>query len=116
VLLARRFAQVDAVDLSGPMIEVAQTRRPRPNVSYRQADLLDVAGAGQYAFVLSALTLHHVPDLHAALRHIKTLLAPGGRLVVMTCTSSTRLLTPSGCTALSNELSRCGSGCMGCSC
>lgn len=83
VLLGQRFAQVDAVDLSGPMIEVAQTRRPRPNITYRQADLLDVAGVGQYAFVLSALTLHHVPDLHVALSHIKTLLAPGGRLVVI---------------------------------
>lgn len=83
VLLAQRFAQVDAVDLSGPMIEVAQARRPLPDIIYRQADLLDVAGAGQYAFVLSALTLHHVPDLHVALSHIKTLLAPGGRLVVI---------------------------------
>jgi ubiquinone/menaquinone biosynthesis C-methylase UbiE len=83
VLLAQRFAQVDAVDLSGPMIEVARARRPRPNIIYRQADLLNVAGAGKYDFVLSALTLHHVPDLHAALSHIKTLLAPGGRLVVI---------------------------------
>jgi SAM-dependent methyltransferase len=33
--------------------------------------------------VLSVRTLHHVPDLHAALSHLKTLLAPGGRLVVM---------------------------------
>jgi SAM-dependent methyltransferase len=48
VLLAQRFAHVDAVDLSGPMIEVAQAGRPRPNISYRQADLLDVGGAGQY--------------------------------------------------------------------
>jgi 2-polyprenyl-3-methyl-5-hydroxy-6-metoxy-1,4-benzoquinol methylase len=83
VLLAQRFAHVDAVDLSGPMLEVAQTHRPRPNISYRQADLLDVDDVGQYRFVLSALTLHHVPDLHAALSHIKTLLAPRGRLVVI---------------------------------
>lgn len=83
VLLAQRFAQVDAVDLSGPMLEVAQARRPQANITYRQSDLLDVAGAGQYAFVLSALTLHHVADLHAALSRIKTLLAPGGRLVVI---------------------------------
>jgi len=94
VLLAQRFAHVDAVDLSGPMIEVAQTRRTRPNVSYRQADLLDVDDVGQYRFVLSALTLHHVPDLHAALSHIKTLLAPGGRLVVIdmfACDAATSL-------------------------
>jgi SAM-dependent methyltransferase len=82
-LLAGRFGQVDAIDLSGPMIDLATTRRSRPNITYRQADLDDVAGAGRYDFVLSLLTLHHVPDLHAALSHIKTLLAPGGRAALM---------------------------------
>jgi SAM-dependent methyltransferase len=82
-LLAGRFEQVDAIDLSGPMIDLARTRRPRPNITYRQADLHDVGGAGHYDFVLSLLTLHHVPDLHAALSHVKTLLAPGGRAVLM---------------------------------
>lgn len=82
-LLAGRFEQVDAIDLSGPMIDLARTRRPRPNITYWQADLHDVASAGRYNFVLSLLTLHHVPDLHAALSHIKTLLAPGGRAVLM---------------------------------
>jgi ubiquinone/menaquinone biosynthesis C-methylase UbiE len=83
VLLAERFEQVDAIDLSGPMIELARARRPRPNITYWQADLHDVDGAGRYDFVLSVLTLHHVPDLDAALSHIKTLLAPGGRAVVV---------------------------------
>lgn len=82
VLLAERFGQVDAIDLSGPMIELATARRSRPNITYRQADLRDVDGPGRYDFVLSVLTLHHVPDLHAALSHIKVLLAPGGRAVV----------------------------------
>ena len=77
VQLAKRFDQVDAIDLSGPMIELARARRPRPNITYWQADLHDVDGAGQYDFVLSALALHHVTDLAAALSHIKTLLAPG---------------------------------------
>lgn len=82
-LLAGRFEQVDAIDLSGPMIDLARRRRSRPNVSYRQADLHHVAGAGRYDFVLSVLTLHHVPDLGAALSHIKTLAAPGGRVAVV---------------------------------
>jgi ubiquinone/menaquinone biosynthesis C-methylase UbiE len=82
VLLAERFEQVDAVDISPPMIELATARRPRPNICYVRADLQDVAGEARYDFVVSALTLHHVPDLQAALAHIKTLVAPGGRLVV----------------------------------
>lgn len=83
VLLAGRFEQVDAVDLSGPMIDLARRRRSRPNISYRQADLHDVAGAGRYDVIVSVLALHHVPDLHAALGHIKTLVAPGGRVAVV---------------------------------
>ncbi len=83
VLLAGRFGQVDAVDLSGPMIELARARRPRPNVSYLQGDLRHAGEAGHYDLVLCVRTLHHVPDLHTALSHLKTLLAPGGRLVVV---------------------------------
>ena len=65
------------------MIDLARTRRPQPNITYRQADLRDVGDADRYDFVLSLLTLHHVPDLHAALSHVKTLLAPGGRAALM---------------------------------
>jgi SAM-dependent methyltransferase len=83
VALAERFAHVDAVDLSGPMIDLARARRARDNITYRQADLLDVEGAGRYDLVLSVATLHHVPDLRAALRHIRTLVAPGGRAVLV---------------------------------
>lgn len=83
VILAERFAQVDAVDLSGSMVELARRRRSRPNIAYRRADLLDVEDESRYDFVLSAATLHHVPDLNAALRRIKTLVAPGGRAVLV---------------------------------
>lgn len=81
-LLARRFRHVDAIDLSGPMIELAQAQRPLPNITYRQADLHDVGNAGRYDFVFSSMTLHHVPDLHAALSQIGSLLAPGGHMAL----------------------------------
>ena len=83
VLLAERFAHVDAVDLSLPMIEIARAKRSRPNIAYRQADLLEATGSGEYDLVLSVMTLHHVPDLRAALAHIKGLLAPGGRIALV---------------------------------
>jgi ubiquinone/menaquinone biosynthesis C-methylase UbiE len=82
VLLAGRFDHVDAVDVSGAMIELARARRPRPNITYRQADLHEADGAGSYDLVFSAMTLHHVPDLHAALTHIRSLIAPNGRAVL----------------------------------
>ena len=94
VTLAERFEQVDAIDLSGPMIELARARRPRPNIAYRQADLHDIDGTGRYDFILSVHTLHHVPDLPAALCHIKTLLAPGGLVVMMDLFSSGSVAVP----------------------
>jgi ubiquinone/menaquinone biosynthesis C-methylase UbiE len=83
VLLAGRFTHVDAIDLSLPMIEIARAKRPRPNVCYRQADLLQASGSGGYDLVLAVMTLHHVPDLQAALAHVKALLAPGGRIAIV---------------------------------
>jgi ubiquinone/menaquinone biosynthesis C-methylase UbiE len=83
VLLAERFTHVDAIDLSLPMIEIARARRSRPNVAYRQGELLETTGSGDYDLVLSVMTLHHVPDLHAALAHVRELLAPGGRIVLV---------------------------------
>jgi SAM-dependent methyltransferase len=83
VLLAERFTHVDAIDLSLPMIGIARAKRSRPNITYQQADLLEITGSGEYDLVLSVMTLHHVPDLTVALAHIKELLAPGGRIVVV---------------------------------
>jgi len=85
VLLAERYAHVDAIDVSAPMIELASVKRARPNVAYLRSDLHDVTGDQRYDLVLSVMTLHHVPNLHAALSHIKSLLAPGGRVVLLDC-------------------------------
>jgi SAM-dependent methyltransferase len=84
-LLAGCCEHVDAVDVSAPMLELARARRSRPNITYRHADLHDVSGAGRYDVIVSLMTLHHVPDLPAALRHVRSLLAPGGRLLLADC-------------------------------
>jgi ubiquinone/menaquinone biosynthesis C-methylase UbiE len=81
VILADYFDQVDAIDLSGPMIRLARRRRPRSNISYLEAGILDTGG--QYDFVTSSATLHHVTDLPAVLRHVKTLVAVGGRAALV---------------------------------
>lgn len=77
VILADYFDQVDAIDLSGPMIRLARRKRPRSNVSYLESDILDITG--QYDFITSSATLHHVTDLPAVLRHIRSLVSVGGR-------------------------------------
>lgn len=81
VVLADRCATVVAVDLSGPMVARARALRARGNVDYQQRDLLDVAGT--FDVVFSRTTLHHVVDLRRALEHIRGLVAPGGRAVLV---------------------------------
>jgi 2-polyprenyl-3-methyl-5-hydroxy-6-metoxy-1,4-benzoquinol methylase len=83
--LAERYGEVLGVDLSGPMVEHARRHRSRPNVVYRQADLRDVtpAGDGTFDLVVTAYTLHHLPDLDGALQRLRALVRPGGRALVV---------------------------------
>jgi ubiquinone/menaquinone biosynthesis C-methylase UbiE len=81
VLLADAFETVLANDLSAEMVEHARRVRPRPNVAYRAGDLHAVAGS--FDLVLTAAALHDVPDLDAALRHVRRLVGPGGAAIVV---------------------------------
>ena len=84
-ILATRFEEVLAVDISSPMLEIARARRALPNISYELRDLRDVSPEkdGCFDLVFSASTLHHVPDLDGALHRIRDLLIPGGRVVLL---------------------------------
>jgi len=79
-MLADRYDEVLAVDLSAPMIEFARQHRPRSGVRYELRDLRDVAPDtdGRFDLVFSAYTLHHV-DLDSALHRIRSLVRPGGQ-------------------------------------
>jgi ubiquinone/menaquinone biosynthesis C-methylase UbiE len=83
-ILATRFEEVLAVDISSSMLEIARSRRARPNIRYELRDLRDVTPErdGRFDLVFSAATLHHVPDLDDALGRIRGLLNPGGRVVL----------------------------------
>ncbi len=84
-MLADRYREVLGVDVSEPMLEIARTRRPRPNVTYQQRDLGDVRADtdGRFDLVFSVNTLHHVSDLEQALGQIRDLVVPGGRVVLV---------------------------------
>ncbi len=84
-LLARHYRQVLAVDISEPMLELAQVRRGLANVDYRECDLSKVRADtdGVFDFVVSSYALHHLPDLDLALWGIRELVAPGGRVVLI---------------------------------
>lgn len=84
-LLADRHNEVLAVDLSAPMLTHATRHRPRGNVRYERRDLhkVTIAEDGRFDVVLSAYTLHHVPDLPAALVHLRSLVRPGGTVLLV---------------------------------
>jgi SAM-dependent methyltransferase len=90
-LLAERAEQVDAIDLSPAMIDVARQRSVgHPNIRFEVADFLaSPMDNGAYDVIASIATLHHVP-LRSALPRLAAALAPGGTLVVLD------LLDPSG--------------------
>ena len=80
VLLADRAADVLAVDVSERILAVARDGRDRANIRYEQRGVLEVTGT--FDVVLSVHTLHHVGDPAAVLAHVRSLVAPGGTVVV----------------------------------
>jgi SAM-dependent methyltransferase len=87
-LLADRCAQVLAVDIASREIDIARKKRARPNIEYRTASLLEVTPErdGLFDLVLSVNTLFHLFREHSAedvLRHVRSLVAPGGSAVIV---------------------------------
>ena len=80
--LASRVEQVDAVDCSATMIELARQRTP-DNVNCIHADvLIDPLPGGAYDAIFSISALHHMP-LEDALLRLAALLRPGGVLAAI---------------------------------
>jgi SAM-dependent methyltransferase len=83
VLLADRVDRVLGIDVSDRMLRIARTERARSNVSYQHRGVLDVRAAeGPFDVVISVHTLHHVGPPAVVLPHLRSLVAPGGTLVV----------------------------------
>lgn len=84
VRLAERYDQVVGVDVSAEMLLIARRTRSRPNIDYRQQDALDLNPAlvGQFDVVFSGFTLHHLGDPDVVLPAVRSLVAPGGALIV----------------------------------
>jgi SAM-dependent methyltransferase len=90
-LLANRFQEVLAVDVSEPMLAFARGHRSAPTIHYQRRHLETVTPSsdGQFDLVLSAYALHHVTNLVPALDRIRELVAPGGTaLIVDLCDQS----------------------------
>ncbi|QXH51097.1 metalloregulator ArsR/SmtB family transcription factor [Pseudomonas fakonensis] len=82
--LARRFAQVTAMDNSPTMLELARQvceRENLHNVNLQLADALGATGANADCVVLN-MVLHHFSDPALALRQLATRVKAGGSLLV----------------------------------
>lgn len=80
--LARVAGRVDALDVSGPMIELARTAVPG-NVTCLHADVLThPLPAGAYDAIVSLTALHHLP-LADVLPRLAAALRPGGVLAAV---------------------------------
>jgi ubiquinone/menaquinone biosynthesis C-methylase UbiE len=81
--LAQYYDNVVAVDLSAKMLAIANQKRSAPNIEYIQMDASQLALDRQFDLIVSAATLHHLPDLPAALDAIKKMLNPHGKIVFL---------------------------------
>ncbi|RPE40891.1 methyltransferase family protein [Streptomyces sp. Ag109_O5-1] len=81
--LATRAESVTGVDRSAEMIRQAG-KRDAGNVTFLEGDYLDDAllGEGSYDFVSAVAVIHHAP-FDDAIDRLVSLLAPGGRLVIV---------------------------------
>jgi 2-polyprenyl-3-methyl-5-hydroxy-6-metoxy-1,4-benzoquinol methylase len=80
-ILAKHFQRVLATDVNGHMREVASRRcRGLDNVTISGDDLAEVSG--EFDLITMVAVLHHLDTEHA-LRKVRSLLAPGGRFLVV---------------------------------
>lgn len=82
--LARRVPSVTAVDVDAPVLERAQARFPEADVRWVNGDIMTLPlDPGLFDAVVSNAALHHLGDTTAALRRLRSLVAPGGTLAVV---------------------------------
>lgn len=82
-LLLERYTSVRGVDTSG--VEVGMAAERHPQATFETRDLMDVNAEadGQFDLVFSVNTVHHLNDHDKALPHLRSLVAPGGQVVVI---------------------------------
>ena len=81
--LADSFEYVIGLDLSGPLIEIAEAKQARPNVHYAVGDLFDFTDEDGFDLVYSHTMLHHLQDYRAGLEHLRNLVRPGGTVALI---------------------------------
>lgn len=93
-LLAQDLAvaglEVTAIDLDEAVLTTARTGQPHHGIRWVRGDVMTQRFGQCFDVVASVATVHHLPDLAAALVRLGSLTAPGGVLVVVGLARSNR--------------------------
>lgn len=83
-LMTARGARVTGIDVSNPMLEVAQKTAPDAELFHMTATEIEKLGAGRFDRIVSTLTFSELSEdeLDYVLKTAADLLKPGGKLVV----------------------------------
>ena len=83
--MSQRADVAEGIDADQAVIAAARARTAaRRNAVFEVRDLMDLPGEGQYDAVTAVAVVHHVP-LSEALTKMRSLVAPGGRIVIIGC-------------------------------
>jgi ubiquinone/menaquinone biosynthesis C-methylase UbiE len=86
-------AEVHAIDLSTAVEAAARNLAHHPNVSFYQADIMNLPfEEGTFDVVYSIGVLHHTPDTRQAFLKLARLVKPGGRIAIWVYSTILRLM------------------------
>jgi len=80
--LAGDYQNYLGLDYSQKLIDIARKRNRGNHIRFLCMDTRDFNGHEKFQLILMIGVLHHIPNAEAVLRHLKSFLAPNGRIVV----------------------------------
>jgi len=84
-VLAGRSERATGIDTDPGVVDLARSRSASvPTATFEVCDLLDLPGGRVFDVVTAVAVVHHVP-LHAALAQLRSLVTPGGVVVIVGC-------------------------------
>ncbi len=86
--------RVCGVDLSADAIAYANERYAHEKITFRCADAMTFQDSDKFSAIVSLETIEHLPDPAGFIRHITTLLRPGGALIASVPTTLSTDINP----------------------
>jgi malonyl-ACP O-methyltransferase BioC len=82
-------APIDAIDISGEMIRLAQHMLPSPRVRWQVADMNQFQSDRTYELIASSTALHRGNPIDGLIERVSDHLCPGGKLVAAVMSAGT---------------------------